>query len=281
MDPRHRDALTSPTPYANAGKRRKGTPATSVDSGRHRAAIQRTTSGEWVAGVAPRALGLAAIAGAMSGALLTDARDVATRPAAELQGVTGQVQVQASTSIARDEVISRSQERKAQGEALASKVADAADERESALGTLERQARRKARTIMSDVWVLPMKSYRLTGTFGESSRLWSTVHTGLDFAAPTGSPIVAVASGVVTEAGWAGAYGYRTIVTLSDGTELWFCHQSSIAVDVGDQVDRGVQIGKVGSTGNVTGPHLHLEVRPGGGDPVDPWGALKEHRATA
>lgn len=125
-------------------------------------------------------------------------------------------------------------------------------------------------------WVLPLSNYQLTGTFGESSYLWSTVHTGLDFAAPEGTPLVSIAAGTVTETGDAGSYGYRTIITLSDGTELWYCHQSSILVEPGEVVSPGQTIGAVGSTGNVTGPHLHLEVRPLGGDPVDPYTALLE-----
>jgi murein DD-endopeptidase MepM/ murein hydrolase activator NlpD len=95
--------------------------------------------------------------------------------------------------------------------------------------------------------------------------MWSSgYHTGLDFAAPTGTLIKAIHSGTITEAGWAGSYGYRTILTLDDGTELWFCHQSSINVKVGQKVSTGEVIGRVGATGNVTGPHLHLEVHPGG-----------------
>ncbi|QNN55032.1 M23 family metallopeptidase [Nocardioides mesophilus] len=119
--------------------------------------------------------------------------------------------------------------------------------------------------------------YHLTSRFGECSYLWSRCHTGLDFAAPTGTTISAVAAGTVTEAGYAGAYGNRTIVTLEDGTELWYCHQNSFGVSVGDTVRPGDLIGYVGSTGNVTGPHLHLEVRPGAGDPVDPFQALLVH----
>jgi murein DD-endopeptidase MepM/ murein hydrolase activator NlpD len=95
--------------------------------------------------------------------------------------------------------------------------------------------------------------------------MWSSgYHTGLDFAAPTGTLIKAIHSGTITEAGWAGAYGYRTILTLDDGTELWFCHQSSISVSVGQKVATGDVIGRVGATGNVTGPHVHLEVHPDG-----------------
>lgn len=135
-------------------------------------------------------------------------------------------------------------------------------------------ARARRRWIELNRWTLPVTSYRLTAAFGESSYLWSTVHTGLDFAAPEGAPISSVATGTVTEAGYAGSYGYRTIITDSNGTELWYCHQSSIGVVVGESVGRGEVIGLVGSTGNVTGPHLHLEVRPGGGDPDDPYSAL-------
>jgi murein DD-endopeptidase MepM/ murein hydrolase activator NlpD len=84
----------------------------------------------------------------------------------------------------------------------------------------------------------------------------------------------------VTETGYDGSYGNKTVVTLEDGTELWYCHQTSFLVDVGDVVRGGEAIGTVGSTGNSTGPHLHLEVRPGGGDPVDPFTALLEHGIT-
>ncbi len=70
--------------------------------------------------------------------------------------------------------------------------------------------------------------------------------------------------------GYEGAYGNRTVITLRDGTDIWYCHQSRIAVTVGQTVDPGEVIGYTGSTGNVTGPHLHLEVHPHGGGPVDP-----------
>ncbi|WP_329533485.1 M23 family metallopeptidase [Streptomyces sp. NBC_01450] len=122
---------------------------------------------------------------------------------------------------------------------------------------------------------LPTSSYTLTSRFGDAGSMWSSgYHTGLDFAAPTGTLIKAIHSGTITEAGWAGSYGYRTILTLEDGTELWFCHQSSISVSVGQKVATGDVIGRVGATGNVTGPHLHLEVHPGGGSAIDPMAWL-------
>ena len=69
-------------------------------------------------------------------------------------------------------------------------------------------------------------------------------------------------------------------MTLDDGTEIYYCHQTSIGVQPGDKVTSGQQIGTLGSTGNSTGPHLHLEVRPAAGAPVDPQAWLIEHALT-
>lgn len=224
---------------------------------------------------APQALGALAIAGAVFGslnagdALPVDGRITAATP---FSGAS-----QAGAFDDRSMSASRSTSRGARGEEAA--IDRLAGRRERELENLSRQADRRSREIEAARWVLPMPTYRLTGRFGDRSWLWSTVHTGLDFAAPTGTAIHAVASGRVTEAGWAGPYGNRTIVMLPDGTEVWYCHQSRIDVRVGEQVARGQSIGAVGSTGNVTGPHLHLEVRPGGGDAVDPYAALTEHGA--
>ena len=104
---------------------------------------------------------------------------------------------------------------------------------------------------------------------------WSSIHTGLDFAVGYGTPIHAITSGVVTEAAYDGSYGNKTVVTLEDGTEIWYCHQDTLAVSAGQRVATGEVIGAVGMTGNTTGPHVHVEVRPGGGDPVDPAAVLE------
>ncbi len=155
-----------------------------------------------------------------------------------------------------------------------------AEQRLKALADLTDAAQKRANELRSDQWVLPVAGYHITATFGEASYLWSSVHTGLDFAAAEGTPIVSVAQGTVTSTEYDGAYGNKTVITLEDGTEIWYCHQSSQSVSVGDSVAPGDVIGAVGSTGNTTGPHLHLEVRPGGGDPVDPYAALVEHGVT-
>ncbi|PYC83803.1 hypothetical protein C7C46_08655 [Streptomyces tateyamensis] len=103
---------------------------------------------------------------------------------------------------------------------------------------------------------------------------WAQLQTGLDLAAPAGAPVLAVAGGTVSSAGWSGAHGYRVILTLPDGTELWYCQLASITVAAGPVAD-GAELGRVGTTGSATRPHLHLEVRPGGGAPVDPAAWLR------
>ncbi|MEV5958287.1 M23 family metallopeptidase [Streptomyces sp. NPDC051987] len=165
----------------------------------------------------------------------------------------------------------------AEAKAEKAAAAKAADAKEKAEASAKQKAEQAHLAELAKQYTLPVVSYTLTGTFGQAGSMWSSgYHTGLDFAAPTGTLIKAVHSGTVTEAGWAGAYGYRTIITLDDGTELWFCHQSSIGVKVGQKVATGDVIGRVGATGNVTGPHLHLEVHPNGqATAIDPMAWLR------
>ncbi|WP_199906965.1 M23 family metallopeptidase [Aeromicrobium chenweiae] len=133
----------------------------------------------------------------------------------------------------------------------------------------------------STQWVLPVAGYTLTARFGQQSSLWSSgAHTGLDFAGPSGTKIVAVAAGTVTSAGYEGSYGNRTVVTLPNGTKISYCHQSRIDANVGDKVQPGETIGFTGSTGNVTGPHLHLEVELPGTGQTDPEPVLRQHGIT-
>ncbi|WP_069813938.1 M23 family metallopeptidase [Streptomyces sp. TP-A0874] len=140
----------------------------------------------------------------------------------------------------------------------------------------EREAEAKRLAELARSYALPLASYTLTSGFGDSGSMWSNNHTGQDFAAPTGTPVKAVHNGTITQAGWAGSYGYRVVVTLDDGTEVWYCHLSSMTRTSGT-VETGETIARVGATGNVTGPHLHLEIRPGGGDPIDPAAWFSGH----
>lgn len=124
-------------------------------------------------------------------------------------------------------------------------------------------------------YVMPIHEFHLSAGFGLTGPLWESIHTGVDFGAPTGTDLVAVAAGTITEVAHAGAYGIRTILTLEDGTEIWYCHQLTPLVSQGQTIEIGEPIGLVGSTGNSTGPHLHLEVRPSGGAPIDPLDWLR------
>lgn len=158
--------------------------------------------------------------------------------------------------------------------------------REQGLADLERQAERHEnelrglREVLSQYgyWgepdeatvIVPITNYRFSAGFGLTGPLWESTHGGQDFSAALGEPLVAVGAGVITDVGDAGPYGLRVILTLEDGTEIWYCHLSSSSVSVGDEVAIADLVGAVGSTGNSTGPHLHLEVRPGGGAPGNP-----------
>jgi murein DD-endopeptidase MepM/ murein hydrolase activator NlpD len=124
--------------------------------------------------------------------------------------------------------------------------------------------------------VLPVDHYVLTARFGQCGSHWANCHTGLDFAAPEGTPIRAVMNGTVVWTGWGGAYGNLTKIQNAGNLQTWYAHQSAIGVKVGETVSAGQIIGRIGATGNATGPHLHLEVRTNG-TPIDPQQWLTVH----
>ena len=103
--------------------------------------------------------------------------------------------------------------------------------------------------------------YNLTARYGSGGGYWSSgVHTGLDFAAPSGTPVMAAASGTVVSTGYEGAYGNRVVIKHGNGVMTTYNHLSSVSVSPGTKVSTGDQIGRVGTTGNTTGSHLHFEV---------------------
>ena len=104
----------------------------------------------------------------------------------------------------------------------------------------------------------------ITAKYGERSRVRSTAHTGLDIATSYGTPIKAAAAGTVVYAGYKGSLGKLIIVDHGNGVQTYYAHCSSLTANVGDKVSQGKVIAKVGSTGNSTGNHLHLEVRVNG-----------------
>lgn len=108
--------------------------------------------------------------------------------------------------------------------------------------------------------VLPVRQYTITARFGEHGDHWRLRHTGLDFKAAWGTPVYAVAAGTVVKLAWHPAYGRMVILRVAPGVTVWYCHLSSITVKRGDVV-AGQMLGRIGVTGNSSGPHLHLEVR--------------------
>lgn len=104
----------------------------------------------------------------------------------------------------------------------------------------------------------------VTSRFGSRESIRDYAHRGLDIATSTGTPYRAAAAGTVTRAGFNNSYGYMIIISHGNGVETVYGHSSQLLVSVGQQVTQGQTIGKVGSTGDSTGPHLHFEVRVNG-----------------
>ena len=104
----------------------------------------------------------------------------------------------------------------------------------------------------------------ITSRFGHKSSRRVSDHTGLDIAAPKGTPIKAAAAGTVTFSGRKGSFGYMVVVSHGNGIETYYAHCSKLYVTAGTVVQQGQTIAAVGSTGNSSGNHLHLEVRVNG-----------------
>lgn len=104
----------------------------------------------------------------------------------------------------------------------------------------------------------------LSSRFGARSGIRSSAHTGLDIATASGTPVKAAASGTVTFSGWKGSYGNMLVISHGNGVQTYYAHCSALYVSAGATVTQGQTIAAVGSTGNSTGPHLHLEIRVNG-----------------
>ncbi|HSK26785.1 MAG TPA: M23 family metallopeptidase [Jiangellales bacterium] len=228
----------------------------------------------------PSLVGSVAVAAAASGALTMPQAGASDYQAAESPAATPE-RPQSSGGPSRgalDAVVAAQQSLDAESSenAKAAVAVEVAKEAERVERERQEAAERAARAARdANRWVVPLSGYRITAGFGSGGRLWSSRHTGLDFAAPQGTPVHAAAGGTVVSAGWDGAYGNKIVIRHADGTHTWYCHLSRMDVRSGEVLP-GQQIGSVGSTGNSTGPHLHLEVRPGGGDPVNPRSWLAE-----
>ncbi|CAN5171973.1 hypothetical protein BH09ACT12_BH09ACT12_24470 [soil metagenome] len=260
---------------------------TTIQSGGKRRAVKHVGSsrGPLFRGLpsAPALLGVATLAVAVSGVVIsgpattqltsTDRADSSVRAASAVSGVSGVGSVNTLRGRDTSRSASRAELQAAAGDDLVEAAEAQVEVRGEALGELQAKVEKQAEKLAENRWVMPLTPVILTARFGEYG-LWSSYHTGLDFNGETGDSIHAIAGGVVTFAGYDGSYGNKTVITLEDGTEIWYCHQTTQYVSVGDTGTSDDIIGTVGSTGHVTGSHLHVEVRPGGGDPVDPYAAM-------
>jgi len=127
---------------------------------------------------------------------------------------------------------------------------------------------------------LPIKGGNITTGYHVPSKHWSTgYHTGVDFAVPVGTHVLAVADGVIVNANWGKAYGTQIVQQLPDNTFVIYAHLSKAFAQPGQKVKKGEYIAESGSTGNTTGPHLHFERRNGiqwsKSTDMDPSGVLK------
>lgn len=152
--------------------------------------------------------------------------------------------------------------------------------RQEALAELALLLRDRVLTPPDDGFAWPLDGPpRLTSLFG-----WRSVsvggnryHQGLDLGASSGTPVRAAREGVVTRAGWVGAYGYAVYLSHDGGFETRYAHLSRLNVRVGERLGQGDEVGAVGSTGASTGPHLHFEARLDGRalDPLEILPALR------
>ncbi|MEW2047240.1 LysM peptidoglycan-binding domain-containing M23 family metallopeptidase [Streptomyces sp. NPDC005476] len=132
----------------------------------------------------------------------------------------------------------------------------------------------------SSGYVLPVAGATVGTAYHTAGSMWSSgYHTGTDFVVPTGTSLKAVGTGTVVSAGWGGAYGNQVVIRLADGYYAQYAHLSQLSVSAGQTVTPGQQVGLSGATGNVTGPHLHFEIRTGPdyGSDVDPLAYLRSH----
>lgn len=129
-------------------------------------------------------------------------------------------------------------------------------------------------------YTLPVGGATIGTGYKVAGSMWSSgYHTGVDFVVPTGTTIKAIAAGTVVSAGWGGAYGNQVVIQHADGRYSQYAHLSALSVSAGQTMTKGQQIGLSGATGNVTGPHLHFEIRTTSnyGSDMDPVAYLRSH----
>lgn len=146
-----------------------------------------------------------------------------------------------------------------------------------------RASRAAARRALVTGWTRPVGDAPIGTPYREAGAYWASgYHTGVDFLVPSGTSVHAVGAGTVVSAGWDGSYGNDVIIRHADGKYTLYGHLTRPLVSAGQTVSEGQAIGVSGATGNVTGPHMHFEVRttPDYGSDIDPVAYLRSHGVT-
>jgi murein DD-endopeptidase MepM/ murein hydrolase activator NlpD len=115
----------------------------------------------------------------------------------------------------------------------------------------------------------PAEGTQIASGYGWRVSPWPEFHKGVDLDADYGTTVRATAAGTVVAAGWDGGFGIKIEIDHGNGYQTWYCHLSSVSVHPGERVTKASPIGRVGSTGESTGPHLHYQVMHAG-NPIDP-----------
>ncbi|MFF1444438.1 M23 family metallopeptidase [Streptomyces sp. NPDC058295] len=136
----------------------------------------------------------------------------------------------------------------------------------------------------AQAWTAPTRRYWLSAGYAAKGSRWAHRHTGQDFAVDSGTPVYAVGSGTVRATTCGDGFGNQVVIRHRDGYFTQYAHLSRIDVRKGGRVTAGQRIGLSGATGNVTGPHLHFEVRitpyVGSAVPPLPWLRRKDVQVT-
>lgn len=147
-------------------------------------------------------------------------------------------------------------------EATEFNVAKESIDEEVEIKVKEFQVSQKQESILNGIAICrPMETGYISSRYGARG---SGSHTGLDICTTLGTPIYPVADGIVSYAGYNGSYGNLVIIDHGEGIETYYAHCNEIYANIGDNVTINDIISAVGSTGNSTGPHLHLEIRING-----------------
>jgi len=176
------------------------------------------------------------------------------------------LQALAATTDQLDTLVAQAQDQKnQQAQILLSEQQAAANAKAQAEAEQQAALIEAERLRQIGVIAVPIQAnYTLTARYGQRGGIWSAGwHTGLDFRVKSGTAVVAAANGTVIASGWGGAYGYRIEVDHGNGYITSYNHLSKIDITEGE-VTAGQEIGKSGSSGNTTGPHLHFEVTKDG-----------------